>query len=71
MLIIAVLSLICLGQADPLESNSPANVLSAKGGRYVFGEVGSATYMLDTQTGRLWMQKIDMQRSMLYLAPIP
>ena len=35
------------------------NVLSATGGRYVFGQISESRrdqYMLDTQTGRLWVQ---------------
>jgi hypothetical protein len=35
------------------------NVLSATGGRYVFGQISDSRrdqYMLDTQTGRLWVQ---------------
>jgi hypothetical protein len=35
----------------------PIGVLSAPGGRYVFGQISARTsdrYLLDTQTGRLW-----------------
>lgn len=43
----------CFGQ----EINQQSNVLSAAGGRYVFGQISPYSrdqYMLDTQTGRLW-----------------
>lgn len=43
----------CFGQ----ESGFPSGVLSAPGGRYVFGQISPFArhqYMLDTQTGRLW-----------------
>lgn len=42
--------------AEPLPS-SEAKILSAQGGRFVFGQISEMRrdqYMLDTQTGRLW-----------------
>lgn len=36
---------------------APGTVLSAPGGRYVFGQISSARrdqFMLDTQTGQIW-----------------
>jgi hypothetical protein len=71
-IIIAILNFVYLAQADPLGSNSQGNALSAKGGRYVFGEAGGGEYMLDTQTGRLWMQVIDVKHGyQTYLKPVP
>ena len=40
--------------------SAPGSVLSAPGGRFVFGQVSDAArhqYLLDTQTGRLWSIK--------------
>jgi hypothetical protein len=52
----AVLSLLTTG-AFSQSVSAPGSVLSASGGRYVFGQVSEARrdqYLLDTQTGRLW-----------------
>jgi hypothetical protein len=48
-------------------------VLSASGGRYVFGQVSSFRgdkYMLDTQSGRLWQIVTDTNNAIL-LQPVP
>lgn len=45
------------GLAAAQGSSNRGNVLSAPGGRYVFGQVSEYAkdqYLLDTQTGRLW-----------------
>jgi len=52
--------------------NTPA-VLSAPGGRYVYGQIsefGRDRFMLDTQTGRLWQLVTDKDDN-YWLAEIP
>jgi len=48
---------VCASAAAQSPAGTPGTVLSAPGGRYVFGQVSSGRidqYMLDTQTGRIW-----------------
>lgn len=52
---------------------APGSVLTAPGGRYVFGQVSNFVknqYMLDTKTGRLWLIVMDSEGSPV-LEPIP
>lgn len=67
-----------LAQVTP---SPPGSVLSAAGGRYVFGQTSEYqknTYMLDTHTGRLWQvacSQVDKDNSLRCLLtvmmPIP
>jgi hypothetical protein len=46
-----------VGQSPPMSTTQPGN-LAASGGRFAFGQAGNLGtnhYMLDTQTGRLWI----------------
>ena len=54
------------------DSPQHGSVLGVSGGRYVFGQIGDSiltSFMLDTQTGRLWKYQLD-GRGGLTLAPI-
>lgn len=45
-------------QQPPTNADAQARTLSSPNGRYVFGRLGDIrqdTFMLDTQTGRLWL----------------
>lgn len=60
-------------QQTTVKKEAVTNALSSPNGRYVFGRLGDVrqdTFMLDTQTGRLWMltQGSDLDR--LILEPI-
>jgi len=53
---LAALSIMASG-AFSQSASPPGSVLSAQGGRFVFGQVSEARrdqHLLDTQTGRLW-----------------
>lgn len=55
------------------QENNIGRVLASDGGRYVFGQISSAArhqFMLDTQTGRLWVIVADEQQR-LSLEPVP
>jgi hypothetical protein len=70
---LALIVLFALSAAGANESVvSSGGVLSVPGGRYVFGQIGDsvlATFMLDTQTGRLWKYQLDQKRGLI-LMPI-
>lgn len=53
--------------------DNDGKVLSAEGGRYVFGQVNGQSrdmFMLDTQTGQLW-QLASSSNGPLILEPVP
>lgn len=50
-------ALMVAGVASGQPTPAPMAVLSAPGGRYVFGQISNLRrdqYLLDTQTGRMW-----------------
>jgi len=54
---ILILTLLICCAISAFGEGDQTKVLSASGGRYVFGNInglGANTFMLDTQTGRLW-----------------
>jgi len=57
--ICATLAMFAVAGASFAQTASPpGSVLSASGGRYVFGQISSFRrdqFLLDTQTGRLWI----------------
>lgn len=56
--LLAILASSLLATAYAADVQNPSSVLSASGGRYVFGQISQYRrdqYMLDTQTGRLWV----------------
>lgn len=68
----AFLLLLSLAPLQTIAQERPVAVLSAPGGRYVFGQISSMRadqYMLDTQTGRLWQITQDTN-SAITLQPI-
>ena len=68
ILILALFTLPALAADNPQHSG----VLGVSGGRYVFGQIGdsiTSSFMLDTQTGRLWKYQLDGKGG-LTLAPI-
>ena len=70
-----LLTIIALLTLPALAADSPqqGGVLGVPGGRFVFGSVADgsilATFMLDTQTGRLWKYSAGKETG-LHLAPI-
>lgn len=62
MVLVALLSFSPLiAQSDDIHPT----VLSAAGGRYVFGQVNSLRadqYLLDTKTGRMWQITLDSEK---------
>jgi hypothetical protein len=80
LVLFLALSLGILGQADAQFGASPTQVtmdkgkvLSAAGGRFVFGQIsdsGKDQFMLDTLTGRLWRIGESSDVGM-HLRPIP
>ncbi|MBI4557765.1 MAG: hypothetical protein HY706_09285 [Candidatus Hydrogenedentes bacterium] len=69
-----LLTILALLTLPVLAADSPhGGVLGVPGGRFVFGSVADgsilSTFMLDTQTGRLWKYSVDKEKG-LHLAPI-
>jgi hypothetical protein len=67
-----VLCFILILPATAQERSAPA-VLTASGGRFVFGQISSLArdqFMLDTQTGRLWQLTVDREGKPS-LQPVP
>lgn len=69
---------LAFSQQAPVKKEATPNTLSSQNGRYVLGRLGDIrqdTFMLDTQTGRLWMltQGSDLDRlvldPVLYIKP--
>jgi hypothetical protein len=63
---------ICVAAGFAQESRS-IGVLQNSGGRFVFGQVSlmrSDQYLLDTQTGRMWVMSVDKNNDSI-LVPIP
>jgi len=60
-------------QQAATKKESSSNTLSSLNGRYVFGRVGDIredTFMLDTQTGRLWVLTRDEKSRQFVLSPV-
>ena len=60
-------------QQAPAKKESATNTLSSLNGRYVFGRVGDYredTFMLDTQTGRLWVLTREEKTRQFILQPV-
>ena len=67
ILTLALFTLPALAEDSPVHGDS----LGVSGGRYVFGQIGGtvlSTYMLDTQTGRLWKYQVNDKRGVELVA---
>ena len=67
ILTLALFTLPALAADSPLHGGA----LGVSGGRYVFGQIGDtvlSTFMLDTQTGRLWKYQADDKRGLVLVA---
>lgn len=64
---------LAFSQQTPAKKEAAPNTLSSPNGRYVFGRLGEIrqdTFMLDTQTGRLWMLSRGSDLDRLVLDPV-